>query len=58
MTGMKAVTRACFCGALCFVSAAAYGDARNFQATWARALGGTQTADYRTVPFKCGTRRE
>ena len=47
MTGMMAVTRACFCGALCFVSAAAYGDARNFQATWVRALGGTQTADYR-----------
>ncbi len=42
------LAQACACLALGMVPiTAAYGGTRSFQATWARALGGTQTADYR-----------
>ena len=48
MMWKKVITHAYACFALGLVSmTTAYGDTRNFQATWPLALGGTQTADYR-----------
>ncbi len=48
MTWNQAATRALARLALmCVPLSAAYADTRDFQATWVKALGGTQTADYR-----------